>query len=132
MKEIKFRNMLSWLAAITWMVVIFSFSAMPGTGDHPYSLFYFIERKTFHVIEYFILDVLLWWAWVQNFSQKKTLWLAGIVTLLYAVSDEWHQTFVFGREGALRDVVIDLIGIFLAVIFILKFKQWKKKRKQLN
>ncbi|MDO8240861.1 MAG: VanZ family protein [Candidatus Moranbacteria bacterium] len=132
MENNKIKTIVSWLLVLVWAIIIFGLSAMPGTGDHPYSLFYFVERKTFHVLEYFVLSILLWRAWAQNFSQKKSFWFAGITTLLYAASDEWHQTFVFGREGVLRDVVIDSIGIFLAVIFILKFKQWKEKRKQLN
>jgi VanZ family protein len=37
--------------------------------------------------------------------------MAGVIALLYAFSDEWHQSFVPGREGALRDVGIDALGV---------------------
>ena len=43
---------------------------------------------------------------------------AWIMATLYAVLDEWHQTFVSGRSGQLRDICIDsagaLTGVFLA------------------
>ena len=35
---------------------------------------------------------------------------AAVFSLLYAASDEFHQTFVPGRSGALSDVMIDFAG----------------------
>ena len=35
---------------------------------------------------------------------------AAVFSLLYAASDEFHQTFVPGRSGALADVIIDFAG----------------------
>lgn len=132
MEELKNKKILSWLAVFVWLVVIFMLSAMRGSGENSYSLFYFIERKSFHVIEYFILAGLCYQALTLSFSMKKALSVAAVFSFAYAAIDEWHQTFVFGREGTLRDVAIDLIGIILAVIFIIKFKKWKKAKKQLN
>jgi VanZ family protein len=37
--------------------------------------------------------------------------LAMLIATLYACSDEWHQTFVPGREGTVHEVVIDSVGI---------------------
>jgi len=109
--------------------VIFLLSSIKGSGDNTYSLFYFIERKSFHVIEYFILASLIYYALARSFSIKKSLLLASITALLYAASDEWHQTFVFSRDGTVRDVAIDLMGIIIAGIFILKFRKWKKGKR---
>ena len=36
------------------------------------------------------------------------------VTLLYAISDEWHQTFVEGRHGSALDVLVDASGVMIA------------------
>jgi VanZ family protein len=47
--------------------------------------------------------------------------LAFLITVLYAVSDEYHQTFIFGRQGAARDVLIDSAGVLLTV-----WLSWKK------
>ena len=43
-----------------------------------------------------------------------TLWF----TILNAIFDEYHQLFVEGREGAIMDVLIDLIGIVIVLIII--------------
>ena len=39
---------------------------------------------------------------------------AAVIALLYAVSDEYHQSFVEGRDGRPLDVLIDLAGILIA------------------
>lgn len=122
----------AWLPVLFWMAVIFGLSAMEGHDIRPFDLFYFIERKAFHVIEYFILGVLAYRAFSQNISLKRSLLFSSVLTLLYAASDEWHQTFVFGRAGTPRDVAIDAFGIFLAAVFILKYKRWKGKKQESN
>lgn len=47
-----------------------------------------------------------------NKSSKKSAILSGIFSVFYAVSDEFHQVFVFGRGPSPVDVMIDSIGIF--------------------
>jgi VanZ family protein len=131
MKKNKTKKIIAGGLILVWASVIFELSAMPGSANHYYNLFYFLERKSFHIIEYFILGNLFYFYFSLKFTQKKTIIFSIILTLLYAMSDEWHQTFVFGRDGRIRDVVIDSIGILLAMFLILKIKQWKKK-KQLN
>ena len=43
-----------------------------------------------------------------------TLWF----TVLNAIVDEYHQLFVSGRAGTILDVLIDIIGIVLVLIFV--------------
>ena len=43
-----------------------------------------------------------------------TLWF----TILNAIFDEYHQLFVDGRDGTIKDVLIDLIGIVVVLIII--------------
>lgn len=126
MERSRSKKISAWVSVLAWMIIIFSLSAMEGSASQGYSLFYFLERKTFHVIEYFILSSLLYLAYLQSFFWKKAIWLSALCALLYASSDEWHQTFVFGRTGLPRDVLIDTVGILLAVILVLKFKIGKK------
>jgi len=48
-------------------------------------------------------------------SPKKSL----LLSYIYAISDEFHQSFIPGRSGLLRDTFIDLGGIALAYIITL-------------
>ena len=52
--------------------------------------------------------------------------------VLYGVSDEFHQTFVPGRDGGLPDFLADSVGAligFLVYFFIMKFFILAKKSK---
>ena len=42
-----------------------------------------------------------------------------IFCFLYACSDEYHQTFVPGRAGAMVDVAVDMAGVALGLILVL-------------
>jgi VanZ family protein len=98
----------AWLPVILWCAVIFSLSAVPslGTGLGDWDL---VLRKLAHVAEYAVLAVLL-----VRATQRP--WVALVLGVLYAVSDECHQTFVRGREGRPRDVVIDSVGLIIGVL----------------
>jgi VanZ family protein len=124
MEKSKFKKIFAQGTVFVWMAVIFVLSSMRGSGENYYDPLYFIERKTFHVIEYFILSTLFFLFFSRNLSQKKSLVFAMGCSFLYACSDEWHQTFVFGRDGTVWDVAVDSIGILIAVFVILKFKKY--------
>lgn len=52
---------------------------------------------------------------------SRGLVFASVFSLLYALSDEYHQTFIQGRSGSLIDVGIDNIGIIIAILTIWYF-----------
>ncbi|MGL4533657.1 MAG: VanZ family protein [Fusobacteriaceae bacterium] len=82
-------------------------------------------RKTAHMTEYFILTILIL-RYTYDLEIKKYLFYSPIIAIFYACSDEFHQTFIPGRSGMIRDVFVDSIGVFLALIF---WSVWLKKRK---
>jgi len=40
---------------------------------------------------------------------------AALITVTYAISDEYHQSFVEGRHGTPVDVLIDSVGVAIAI-----------------
>jgi VanZ family protein len=46
--------------------------------------------------------------------------LALALTVLYAASDEWHQTFIPNRSGQLADVLVDTAGALTVLLVILR------------
>jgi VanZ family protein len=98
----------AWVPVILWCAVIFALSAVPslGTGLGDWEL---ILRKLGHVAEYAVLAALL-----VRATQRPSV--ALVLGALYAVSDEFHQTFVRGREGRPRDVLIDAVGLIIGVL----------------
>ena len=92
------------------MGVIFFFSAQPdlGTGLGVWDT---ILRKATHMAEY----GLLWFLLYRALEVRSPL-PAVAITLAYAASDEFHQSFVDGRHGTPVDVLIDAAGVAIAVM----------------
>lgn len=96
------------------MALIFVLSDQPdlSTGLGLWDL---ILRKIAHMSVYLALTLL--WLRALAPATPGALALAVAIAFLFAVSDEYHQTFVEGRHGSPVDVGIDTIGIALAVAF---------------
>ncbi len=114
------RPWMRWLLLIGWMAAIFFVSNQPQLPQIPTSWVDLVVKKLAHATAYAILFGL--WLNALNTTQiatKNRMPLALMLTLGYAISDEWHQTFVPGRHGQVWDVLIDSTGalIFLAVIW---------------
>src|SRR4030095_12861144 len=76
-------------------------------------------RKAGHVLEYFVLGILL----CRAFSRGSVDWLrAGFfalaLLLAVALSDEFHQSFVPSRTSALTDVGYDFVGGMTALLLM--------------
>jgi VanZ family protein len=108
-----------WAPPLVLMAVIFFFSAQPnlssGLGwiDH-------VGRKFVHASEYALLCFLWWRALRTVMDRTAALLPAWIVATLYAVTDEFHQTFVTGRHGTWVDVVIDSLGAGVFALLTLR------------
>ena len=77
--------------------------------------------KGYHVSEYTVLCLLLFAALrALKWAPPRALMCGAGASILFAVSDEWHQTFVPGRGGTWVDVCIDSFGVGLASVWILR------------
>jgi len=99
------------------MAVIFLLSAQPNL-DSGLGLIDDILRKLVHVGTYFALTLLWFWALRPALPGATALALAGLIALLYGITDEYHQSYVEGRDGRPLDVGVDLIGITLASLLL--------------
>ncbi len=97
--------------ALVWMALIFWFSSQSTLVSLPGSLLDTLFKKSAHMLAYATLWT-LWWL-----ATGRRTWLALAITVSYAISDEFHQTFVPGRNGWWVDVVIDTTGALLAILF---------------
>ena len=90
------------------MAVIFFLSAQPDLNSG-LGVWDTVLRKLGHMAEY----GLLWWLWWRALGFGNAA-PAAAIALAYAVSDEFHQTFVDSRVGSPVDVLFDATGIALA------------------
>jgi VanZ family protein len=139
----KIKVWVPWGAVVCWMLLIFLLSSQGpvATGELSMSVtekvvdrvaieqpditfWNFIARQVAHVFLYLMLGVFLCMAFSFTFEKGRRVcfWAFGI-GLLYAISDEFHQMFVPGRDADLADIFFDgmglLLGLFIFRVFTL-------------
>ena len=72
-----------------------------------------VSDKGLHLLAYLILTFLLWFTVSDGGKvnwRRAAPWCVLLVTIAYAIFDEWSQTFVAGRSCDAHDFLADLIG----------------------
>jgi VanZ family protein len=90
---------------------------LPSISPEKVAIIHGAIRKLGHVTEYFILGIFLFRAFRGGSKELKNLrWAFSsfLVVVLYAASDEFHQSFISSRTASLVDVGIDTLGGILA------------------
>lgn len=114
---------------------------LPSASDDTIGSAVFFARKCAHLGEFFVLALLVWWTLVPR--QRgcrddrapsrcpfpwRTAWITLGIVFLYAVSDEFHQSFVPDRFGSPIDVLIDTTGGALALPLIALYRRLRRPR----
>lgn len=81
---------------------------------------WFAIVKGWHALEFALLFLLLHslLARYDRKAPRRNLVLAVVLCLIFAMTDEYHQTFVPGRGGTWSDVAIDSAGVVLAALVV--------------
>lgn len=125
------KQLLAWLWPVLWMILIFTLSHQPagvsgGISSEivrqvfeaivrfvpvEFETLHTLFRKSAHFFAYLVLALLFVRALLKNGIAfwRSMLW-AFALSVLYAASDEFHQLFIPGRSGEVRDVLIDSAG----------------------
>lgn len=122
--NLKMRKIIyNWLIVILWAGVIFYFSSLPNLKSELPNIWDLIFRKLAHMTEYFVLTYFLIKALLgHRINKKQALIAAVLLAIIYAISDEYHQTFIKGRSGVAGDVLIDSVGV-AAMVWL-----WNKRK----
>jgi VanZ family protein len=143
----------AWLAALLWIGLIAIESTDTFSAEHTsrflYPLLHFLMnldlarfevwhhyiRKCGHFVGYFSLSFFLFRAWRATLrlpwtSRWALRWaaIAFFMSALVASLDEWHQTFIPSRTGAVSDVMLDSIAALTAQVLIFLYLTWKPRR----
>jgi VanZ family protein len=107
------------MALIFWMSSQARFEILRRSPDY-----------VLHFIGYFGMGLLAVRAFARGLREPRTkFW--GYLGLLfafgYALTDEWHQSYVPGRVASGRDLVADGMGIAAAWIVLLFFWRWLRR-----
>lgn len=109
----KLKSRIYFLGPTSIMILIFFLSHQPRVMDGLPEITGL--DKILHCIAYFVLAM----SWIVAFYKNKISNLnlkTTILSMLYALSDEYHQTFIPTRSFEVLDLVADVFGILLAII----------------
>jgi len=114
-------NIISLILALLIAMIIFYLSSIPSSG-YPRGLG--ILTKVYHILIFFLISLLLIISIIKGkLENKYYIFIAILISMLYATSDEIHQSFVPGRTPAFTDVMIDSIGILIAgIVYAIRIK----------
>ena len=159
------RVRISWLPAVIMMGIIFYFSSRPAVNSDESSMSFaniilkgyenltntqlqdeerietlgyidHIVRKGAHFFEYGILAcAIAFHFWLRNKKGIRLFLLSVALTAMYAATDEFHQLFITGRSGEIRDVLLDSSGaaagafLFCIITTLIRRKRTSVKAK---
>lgn len=140
------RRLWRYAPVLIWMVVIFIASTsglsgaktsriirpillwlFPEINEEQIAQLHFIVRKIAHFVEYAILALLAARAFSsssQTLLRRRWFLASFLLVAIYALSDEFHQSFVPSRGASIYDSFIDMAGGLTALLFY----TWRKAR----
>lgn len=107
-----------------WVILIFWLSSIPDLKSGLPTVWDLILRKIAHFTEFTILAILTLRLGLRHESAKNRKYVFLITILfgiIYAVLDEYHQSFVSGRQASVWDMGVDSLGVFFGTIL------WRNK-----
>ena len=120
----EFAPLREWIPVLVWGAIIFTLSTsefsavntshiidpmvrwlIPGISAASVDVVHMLVRKAAHFTEYGIL----FWLLIRGPMAQRP-YLALMLCVVYALTDEGHQVFVPGRTASLYDVALDSTG----------------------
>lgn len=119
------RKFLKWLPSVVVMTLIFITSSVDGTTINSSGL----GSNTLHINGHFLMFFFLC---ISLYYATRDLKLSFIFTMIYALFDEYHQSFVPLRSASLFDIFVDGVGALLGLISCRIYLQFRKKTVKTN
>ena len=121
---LKFINLTSLTLYCSFIFWLSSQQALPTP------MLFIHQDKIHHMGAYFIMAIFAWRFFSDYFDKSLVIIVASIsFCSIYGLSDEWHQSYVPGRDADLLDWLADTIGASIAVLFIQLLKNKFKNKK---
>ena len=104
-------------------VTIFYASSIQTTAGVPSGL---NLATLYHFGIFFVFTFFLTLTLLNKKLNSKTILIVLLLSLIYALSDEFHQLFVVGRIFSPVDILIDFTGSVFSILFLKIFERFKK------
>lgn len=120
------RTVFGWGPVVLWAGVLFLLSEWEDPGSSVLGLLE-LPDEILHIVIYMVLGAALWWARHHRHPGVSALWF-GALGWAYGMGDEWHQSFVVGRDSTFGDVVSDWIGVLLGLGALMIMERRSRQR----
>ena len=107
------------ISLLTGLFILLMIIGSSFEGNSIPKSYIFTLDKLIHIIEYFIFGTLLFF--VFFFTSKKPDVISFIIGMFYSLIDELYQSTVVGRDASALDILADIIGLILSILFIKLF-----------
>lgn len=122
-------RLVAWAPPLLIAAGLFWASATPYLRFEQDELADLVVRKTGHAAAYGLLALAVWHALAATSRLRPARAWAWVATVLYAASDEFHQSFTPGRGPSARDVAIDASGAAVAIALGRAVLAWRARRR---
>ena len=110
-------KLIDFTALFAYCCLIYYLSAQPSIAV---PMLFTHQDKLHHMGAYFLMGILFWRSMTQLHTTTMISFLATLsFCCLYGATDEWHQSYVPGREADLLDWVADTAGALCALFLLL-------------
>jgi VanZ family protein len=116
------------VSPLLFMTIIFVLSSIPGRPENG-SLKFIVDidpqlQNFLHIPLFGMLQIL----WLKALATMgmlgwKNVATCLVISLIYGVSDEFHQMFVPGRYASLTDLLLNLTGVIFGTFVFLWFNR---------
>ena len=118
------RKLVYWSPAVVCATVIFILSEQSSVSASQ-----LIPDYLAHALEYAVFALTLVWGACAGGSNRLSLTgVMGVwaIASLYGVGDEFHQSFIPGRQASVVDVAADSVGAFLClmIVYLVMKERW--------
>ncbi len=114
MKQLLSDSRITGLLTVSFIVLMIFGSSFEGNSI-PKSYIFTLD-KLLHILEYYIFGTLLFFVFLS--ASKKPAIISLIIGIFYSFIDELYQLTVKGRDSSILDIVADITGLILGLVFI--------------
>lgn len=117
-----------WLPPFIWMGMVYFMSSQKSVSITSNPTSEFVTFKTLHMVEYALLFFLFYRAFhsIKNMSEYSFTIYSFVIALSYSLTDELHQLFIPTRQGRMRDIIFDIVGMLIMYGIIRKVRLLRK------
>jgi len=116
---------------LTIMAGMFAVSSIPGTPAAAPATLQQLDpfwHNALHIPAYATLALAWFWALLPTVgSMRRTASIGMLISFLFGILDEYHQSSVPGRTASLMDLLLNATGVLAALLLFLLWRYFSRR-----